>query len=64
MAIAGDDIIVCQGTEVIFDGSHSIGEEGEELQYNWDFGDGTTETGAKLAHTYQTGGILQGCAYC
>ena len=64
VAIAGDDIIVCQGTEVIFDGSHSIGEEGEELQYNWDFGDGTTETGAKLAHTYQTGGAYKADAYC
>ncbi len=56
VAVAGDNIIVCQGAEVSFDGSGSIGEEGENLKYEWDFGDGTTEVGAKLVHTYQTGG--------
>jgi PKD repeat protein len=59
VAIAGDDITVCQGTEVTFDGSQSIGEEGEVLQYDWDFGDGTTGVGAKLAHAYQTGGTYK-----
>jgi len=59
VAVAGDNITVCQGNEALFDGSGSIGEEGENLTYTWDFGDGTTEVGAKLAHIYQTGGIYK-----
>jgi PKD repeat protein len=59
VAVAGNDVIVCQGTEVLFDGSGSIGEEGENLKYEWDFGDGATGVGAKLAHTYQTGGTYK-----
>ena len=59
VAVAGNDMIVCQGSEVMFDGSSSIGEEGESLKYEWDFGDGTTGVGAKLAHTYNTGGIYK-----
>ena len=59
VAVAGDNITVCQGNEALFDGSGSIGEEGENLTYTWDFGDGTTEVGAKLAHIYQTGGTYK-----
>lgn len=59
VAIAGDNRSVCQGTEVAFDGSGSIGEEGENLKYEWDFGDGTTESGPKVVHTYQTGGTYK-----
>lgn len=57
--MAGDNITVCQGAEATFDGSASISEEGETLEYEWDFGDGTTAVGAKLAHTYQTGGTYK-----
>ncbi|MCP3999666.1 MAG: PKD domain-containing protein, partial [Gammaproteobacteria bacterium] len=59
VAVAGKNMTVCQGNEVLFDGSSSIGEEGESLKYEWDFGDGTTGVGAKLAHTYQTGGAYE-----
>ena len=59
VAVAGDNITVCQGTEVSFDGSGSIGEEGETLKYEWDFGDGVTEIGANVVHTYETGGIYE-----
>lgn len=59
VAVAGDNITVCQGTEVNFDGSGSIGEEGEELKYEWDFGDGTKENGAVVAHTYEKGGVYK-----
>ncbi len=56
VAVAGDDVRVCQGTPVTFDGSGSIGEEGEELQYDWDFGDGTTLSGVNVTHAYEQGG--------
>lgn len=56
VAVAGNDVKVCQGTPVTFDGSGSIGEEGEELQYEWDLGDGTTLSGVNVTHTYEKGG--------
>ncbi len=56
VAVAGNDVKVCQGTPVTFDGSGSISEEGEELQYEWDFGDGTTSSGVNVTHTYEKGG--------
>ena len=56
VAVAGNDISVCQGTPVTFDGSGSIGEEGEELQYEWDLGDGTTLSGVSVTHNYENGG--------
>ena len=59
VAMAGDNITTCVGSEVLFDGSSSIGEEGENLKYVWDFGDGATGTGAKSAHVYQTGGTYK-----
>jgi outer membrane protein assembly factor BamB len=40
---------------VKFDASSSSGGEGE-LTYSWDFGDGATDQGAKVQHTYQSGG--------
>ncbi len=56
VAVVGDNVTVCLGTEVTFDGSGSIGEEGEALQYEWDLGDGTIENGVIVTHTYQSGG--------
>ncbi len=41
------------GFVVSFDGSASTGGG---LSYTWDFGDGTTGTGATPSHTYTTGG--------
>ena len=56
VAIAGDNITVCQGTEVLLDGSRSIVDGEEDLRYEWDFGDGTKGDGVKVAHTYEKGG--------
>ncbi len=53
VAVAGNDVTVCQGTPVTFDGSGSIGEG---LQYDWDFGDGTSGQGANVTHNYENGG--------
>jgi C1A family cysteine protease len=40
-----------------FDGSSSFDHEGSLVSYAWDFGDGTTATGATDSHTYSTQGI-------
>ena len=41
---------------VNFDGSQSSDAEGDSLTYTWDFGDGATESGAFVSHTYQSPG--------
>jgi PKD repeat protein len=38
-----------------FDASGSIDTPGSSLLYRWDFGDGTTATGAQVAHTFGWG---------
>jgi C1A family cysteine protease len=42
-----------------FDGSSSFDHEGSLVSYAWDFGDGTTATGATASHTYTTQGIYR-----
>lgn len=43
----------CKGTTTcVFDGSGSSDPDGSITSYAWDFGDGTTATGAKVSHTY------------
>jgi PKD repeat protein len=39
-----------------FDGSGSIAVTGTIVKWTWDFGDGTTGTGANVTHTYNTSG--------
>ncbi|HTF97774.1 MAG TPA: glycosyl hydrolase [Cellvibrio sp.] len=41
---------------VTFDGTKSVDVNGEALTYSWDFGDGTTGTGATANHTYTSDG--------
>jgi PKD repeat protein len=41
---------------VSFNGSASSDPEGSTLMYNWNFGDGSTGTGAVVSHTFTTGG--------
>jgi large repetitive protein len=50
------DSKICVGDEVVFDGSDSLTEEGEQLNYIWDFGDGKTTKGVKVTHVYTKGG--------
>ena len=40
---------------VQFDGSASFDQDGTIVSYSWDFGDGTTGTGATASHTYAAG---------
>jgi uncharacterized repeat protein (TIGR01451 family) len=50
------EISVSQSTEwsatVFFDGSASYDEDGTVVDWQWDFGDGTTGSGVNVTHTY------------
>jgi PKD repeat protein/pimeloyl-ACP methyl ester carboxylesterase len=47
-----------QGTPVTFDASNSTDPDGEALTFSWDFGDGSTGTGAKPQHAYSATGLF------
>lgn len=57
VAKAGPNFACCIDTESTFDGSSSFDADGDNLSFYWDFGDGSTGQGAKVAHTYTKGGI-------
>lgn len=42
--------------QVFFDGTSSSDADGSIVSYEWDFGDGVTDTGANPAHTYTSSG--------
>lgn len=42
--------------EVVFDGSESTVANGSIAAYNWDFGDGNTDSGIEVTHNYTTAG--------
>jgi len=46
----------CVGVTTTFDGTLSSDADGDSLSYSWDFGDGTTATGAKATHVYSKAG--------
>jgi PKD repeat protein len=55
--IAGDKELTAKAGETIeFDGSGSKDEDGTIALYNWDFGDGISDTKAKTSHVYEKGG--------
>ncbi len=41
------------GRTVVFDGARSTDEDGEALEFFWDFGDEQSETGVRIAHKYE-----------
>lgn len=44
---------------VSFDGSGSVSVGGNITDYNWDFGDGNTDSGANVNHTYNGSGSFE-----
>jgi len=56
VASAGDDRSICVHDRVTFDGNSSFTEQGENLTYTWDFGDGNKAAGPRVTHKYAKGG--------
>ena len=46
------------GQAVSFNGGGSSDPDGDPLTHAWNFGDGSTGTGATPSHTYATGGVF------
>jgi PKD repeat protein len=44
------------GEAIRFDASHSFDPDGDIVEYFWDFGDGTNDTGMTVDHVYTEGG--------
>jgi PKD repeat protein len=44
------------GEEINFDASSSYDPDGTIMSYSWDFGDGTTSSGATVSHSYEENG--------
>lgn len=48
---------VFTGDTIIFDASSSYDFDGEITSYNWDFGDGATDTGIVVSHAYSADSV-------
>ncbi|MGO4841307.1 PKD domain-containing protein, partial [Rhizobiaceae sp. 2RAB30] len=58
VARAGDDQYVTASV-VEFDASASSDQDGSIARFEWDFGDGETGNGARIAHTYSSPGTYE-----
>jgi len=56
VADVGVCTICCVGMPGSFDATPSHDPDGDKLAYTWDFGDGSTASGAKVTHTYDKSG--------
>ena len=45
-----------EGSAIAFDASATFDQDGDALRFDWDFGDGSTGTGAVVSHTYDDNG--------
>ncbi len=51
-----ENTTVEDGSNIIFNGSESSDSDGTIVEYTWDFGDGTKDSGMHSSHIYQTYG--------
>jgi PKD repeat protein len=58
VADAGDHSEGFVNSEIIFDGSLSYDTDGEIVEWNWDFGDGSIGTGESVSHVYSKSGVF------
>ena len=56
VAVAGEDQRLATGETVILDGQRSYDVDGSIVAYEWDLGDGTTQSGATVQHAYDAPG--------
>ena len=56
IAVAGEDVSVMVGVTVQFDASGSSDPDGDPITFKWDFGDGSTLSGAKVSHSFTNAG--------
>jgi len=59
LAKAGTDIKICVSDKANFDASKSVDNDGDQLTYAWDFGDGEKAEGKQASHKYAKGGVYQ-----
>ena len=52
-----DEAVIAEGFELQFYGDESWDEDGNIVNYTWDFGDGTTMTGESVTHSWAEGGL-------
>jgi len=55
----GNHLSVDVNTSITFDASGTFDVEGDEISFNWDFGDGTEGSGVTINHTYVEIGTYQ-----
>jgi len=57
VANAGPDLSGYAGEAVVLNGSSSFDPDGSIVSYDWNFGDGSSASGATVSHTYTTIGL-------
>jgi chitodextrinase len=59
VAVAGENKVSCPGVPIDFDGSKSRDPDNDRLEFQWDFGDGSTAQGVQAAHGYEKAGTYK-----
>ena len=57
VAMIESEGVVAVGKNMLFDASSSLEDQtATNVQFNWDFGDGATDSGIEVTHSYETAG--------